>query len=359
MEKRNTEYLKNKAISDSKKYSELCSQMPYYITTWLNAKGANCKLSTRLGYANDMITFLTYLKDVNPLLKNVSVREIPHDFIEQLSFHDINAYQTYLDGGIRSDGHLYQNMQRTRARRMSSLRSFFQFEYKGGMLPADPTANAEKIRLKKEKMIQRLDMQEVHSLVDAVENTSVKGRRKTFCEHTAYRDTAIIKLLLHTGVRISELVGLNLKDVDFESQCIYIIRKGGQPDQVFFNDDTAAALYDYIHLERSKYIEEGTKEDALFISSRGGRFSVRGIQVMLKKFGKDALPNYQGSLHPHTLRKTYGTALYDSTKDIRLVADVLGHDSITTTSKFYVDTGLSGKIAAGAKDVYDTNTDDE
>ena len=348
-------YRQEQFEKDSVKYDELLDQLPYYVATWLNAKAAaNRKLSTRIAYAGDMLLFLRFCKDTNPLLKSTEIRDIPHDFIAQLSSEDIIAFLAYLSGGRRSDGHRYDNASQTRQRRLNSIRSFFKFETSHKYLKTNPADGVESVKVEKDKYIRRLSVDQAVALTENVENKSAisSDRRKKYTEHTEMRDAAIINLLLNTGLRISELVGLNLDDVDFNEMCLYVTRKGGSTDRVYMGDDTAALLYDYIHLERANY-QASDDEMALFLSMRKNRLQVRGVERMLANYGKEALPNFK-NLHPHDLRRTYGTALYDATHDIRLVADVLGHESITTTSKFYVDHKEESKRRAAGLNLFES-----
>lgn len=348
-------YRQEQNIKTTVKYNEVCSQLPYYMITWLNAKAAaNRKLSTRLAYAGDMLLFLRYCVSVNPLLKDTATKDIPLEYMEHLSSEDIIAYLAHLTNGIRDDGHMYTNNEKTRKRRLNSLRSFFKFEYSHKYISDDPTASIEPVKMTNEKFIRKLDADQVDTLVNSLTNNKSSSRRQKFSEKTILRDSAIVELLLNTGVRISELVGLNLNDVDFDSMCMYVTRKGGSIDRVYFNDTTAAALYDYIHSERPNYVKD-ENEQALFLSNRKTRLQVRSVQDMLQKLGEEALPRF-GNLHPHDLRRTYGTALYNSTHDIRLVADVLGHEHVETTNRYYVDSREDNKRRAAMTDVYGRET---
>lgn len=341
-------YRRELTINDTKKLNEICRQLPDYVVSYLNARASNCRLSTRIAYAGDLVIFFNFLCETNPVIASDGPRSIPMDILDQLTFEDINEFQAYLDHGIRADGHMFTNTEAAKARRMSSIRSFFKYEYSHGYLKNDPTAGAERIRLKKDKMIERLNVDEVHTLMDSVINMRVTKTEQPFCKRTNLRDTAILTLLLNTGIRISELVGLDVDDVDFKEMSVYVIRKGGKPDRVFFNDTVAGALNDYIEAERPVYLPS-KDEKALFLSNRKQRMKIRSIQEMIKKYGASALPQ-RTTLSPHKMRKTYGTALYDQTGDIKLVADVLGHDSVDTTARHYIDSSTEHKKrAAGVK----------
>lgn len=344
-------YYQDRLVKENEKLQSLKQTLPDYAVSFLNAKGVSCRTSSVVAYAFDLHLFFQYLQQHNPSLKDISIKDIPINFLSSLTFEDINEYQSYLKHGVRNDGHIYTSNEYTLSRRMSSLRSFFKYQVIHKYLPNDPTQGAERVRLKKEKHIDRLSVTEARKITDAVENVQLSGRARLFREKTKYRDFAIITLLLNSGIRISELIGLNLDDVNFTSSQLTVIRKGGKKDTVYFNDETSAALMTYIELERNRYIGEDDKP--LFYSLRKKRIEVSTVQKMLREYGQHALPETE-RLYPHKFRKTYGTLLYEATGDIEEVANVLGHDSISTTSAHYIDKSERNKRHAGGLNLYGT-----
>ena len=146
------------------------------------------------------------------------------------------------------------------------------------------------------------------------------------------RDVAILTLLLNTGIRVSEMVGIDLQDIDWNEKRIKIFRKGRKEQYVYFNAPVEEALKDYIDYERKTSSED---LNALFISRKGQRISVRAVERLVKKYTASVVPMKR--ITPHKLRSTYATNLYNETGDIYLVADVLGHTSVDTTRKHYAD----------------------
>ncbi len=140
-------------------------------------------------------------------------------------------------------------------------------------------------------------------------------------------------LMLGTGVRVSECVGLDLQDIDLANDRIKVIRKGGYESFVYFGDEVKEALLPY--LEQRNSIQDIVKghENALFLSDRKQRLSVRSVEILVKKYAQTVTTLKK--ITPHKLRSTYGTALYRQTNDIYLVADVLGHKDVNTTKKHY------------------------
>ena len=142
----------------------------------------------------------------------------------------------------------------------------------------------------------------------------------------------MLSLLLGTGMRISECIGIDLKDINLEETAVRIHRKGGKEETVYFSDEVADALDSYME-ERKTAIPEAGHEQALFLSLQNKRMSVRSAELMVKKYAQIVTPLKH--ITPHKLRSTYGTNLYQETGDLYLVADVLGHSDVNTTKKHY------------------------
>jgi site-specific recombinase XerD len=327
----NSEYNRSLREQKRKKLHDLEKNLPRYALPFLDEKELTSQINTCIAYAGDLHTFFGFLTESNPLCKNLDPKDVPASVLEQLTFEDINEYQRYLS---YSDGEFkHLNEEKGIARRMSALRGFFEYGCTHNILQNNPTVGAAKRRKMHKKDIIRMNSEEVNQFLDTVRGSKVAtDRQKSFCEKTKYRDTAILTLLLHTGIRVSECVGLDLEDINFKEHSFSVVRKGGNTANLYFNEEVAIALQDYINLERPHYIESD-KEKALFLSSRKQRMQIRSIQQMVRKYAKIAVPDKK--ISPHKMRSTYGTALYQQTGDIRLVADVLGHKDINTTAQHY------------------------
>lgn len=217
-------------------------------------------------------------------------------------------------------------------RKISSLKSFYNYFFRTEKLATNPAAL---VRLPKlhDKEIIRLDVDEVALLLDAVEQgEGLTAKQKTFHKRTRLRDLALLTLLLGTGIRVSECVGLDINDVDFKNGGIHIHRKGGKEVTVYFGSEVENALQDYLD-ERFGIIPEEGSEQALFLSMQRKRMNVRSVENLVKKYAHIVTPLKK--ITPHKLRSTYGTNLYRETGDIYLVADVLGHSDVNTTKKHY------------------------
>ena len=168
-----------------------------------------------------------------------------------------------------------------------------------------------------------MDVDEVAILLDEVESgENLTKNQQRYHDKTKTRDLALITLLLGTGIRVSECVGLNISDVDLKNNGIKIHRKGGNEAVVYFGEEVRDALLAYLE-ERKKVIAVEGHTDALFLSMQNKRISVRSVQILVKKYSQ--LVTNLKNITPHKLRSTYGTNLYNESGDIYLVADVLGH----------------------------------
>ena len=231
---------------------------------------------------------------------------------------------------------------------MSALRSFYGYFFKRQIITKNPTLLVDMPKLH-EKAIIRLDTDEVASLLDFVEHGGdmLTGQKKVYYEKTKNRDLAIITLLLGTGIRVSECVGLDIQDVDFKNNGIKVTRKGGNEMVVYFGEEVETALKQYLYTTRKATVPLAGHENALFLSTQRKRMGVQAVENMVKKYARQVTPNKK--ITPHKLRSTYGTALYKETGDIYLVADVLGHKDVNTTKKHYAAIDENRRrLAAGA-----------
>ena len=204
--------------------------------------------------------------------------------------------------------------------------------YKNEMIQNNPAVKVDMPKIH-EKNIVRLDIDEVANLLDEVESgENLTERQRRYHEKTKTRDLAMMTLLLGTGIRVSECVGLDMEDVDFKNNGIKIHRKGGAEVSVYFGDEVREALLAYME-ERQKITAEDGSVHALFLSLQNKRISVRSVENLVKKYA--GLVTSLKHITPHKLRSTYGTSLYRETGDIYLVADVLGHKDVNTTRKHY------------------------
>ena len=254
------------------------------------------------------------------------------DVLDQIKAVDLEEYEEYLkvyQAGDKTE----TNGERGLKRKMSSLRSFYAYYFKREMIHTNPTVLVDVPKIH-QKSIIRLEADEVALLLDYIEHggDDLTGQKKVYYEKTKDRDLALVTLLLGTGVRVSECVGLDIEDVDFKNNGIKVTRKGGNEMVVYFGPEVEKALKNYLEVRKNIVPVEG-HEHALFYSTQRKRIGVQAVENLVKKYARQVTTTKK--ITPHKLRSTYGTALYQETGDIYLVADVLGHKDVNTTKKHY------------------------
>jgi len=318
-------------IENSKKLRVLLEKLPRFCRDFFRGIESTTSSRTRIAYAYDLGVFFEFLKNCNPLVKDTPIANLSVDILDQLTPLDIEEYLEYLNY-YRSEDKEYVNRETGKKRKLVSLRSFYNYFYKKQIIKTNP-ASLVSIPKLHEKEIIRLEPDEVALLLDEVEKPeSLTKVQKKFHEKTKVRDLALITLLLGTGIRVSECVGLDINDVDFNNNGIKIRRKGGYEVVVYFGDEVREALLAYLE-DRKKMIPQEGHTNALFLSLQMKRMSVRSVENLVKKYAQGVTKLKK--ITPHKLRSTYGTALYRETGDIYLVADVLGHKDVNTTKKHY------------------------
>lgn len=286
---------------------------------------------TRLAYAYDLGIFFEYMYENNPYCRKHKIAEFPIDILDQIKASDIEEYLNWLKYYIKDDVE-HTNNERGISRKLACLRSFYNFFFRTERIYTNP---AELVKMPKlhEKAIVRLDVDEVASLLDEVEfGENLTKRQKAYHAQTKKRDLAMLTLMLGTGIRVSECVGLDITDVDFKNNGIKVHRKGGYEAIVYFGEEVEYALSDYMQ-ERTHIVPAEGHANALFLSMQKKRMNVRSVENLVKKYSR--LVTSLKNITPHKLRSTYGTALYQESGDIYLVADVLGHKDVNTTRKHY------------------------
>ena len=309
----------------------MIQKLPKFCMDFFIGIDADKSSRTKIAYAYDLQTFFEYMKSANPSLKKYDIRDYPISLLDQISPSDIEEYLFYLKY-YEKDGVVHTNDERGIKRKLASLRTFYNFYFRKEFIDTNP---ASKVTLPKihEKNIIRLDTDEVAQLLDEVESgDSLSKNQQRFHEKTKVRDLALMTLLLGTGIRVSECVGLDVEDIDFRNNGIRLIRKGGSEMVVYFGPEVEKALKDYLEARKAISPLEG-HEHALFYSTQRKRIGVQAVENLVKKYARAITTTKK--ITPHKLRSTYGTTLYQETGDIYLVADVLGHKDVNTTKKHY------------------------
>lgn len=266
-------------------------------------------------YNYDLATFLKYLKIYFKMtsekdFEKIKINDITIDTMKKVKLDDIHAFLAYLKNERGASA-------ATRARKVSSIRVFFQYlTQKTGLLEINPAQNLENPKIEK-RTPKYLSLEESKHLL---KQTSEETRNKE-------RDFAIITLFLNCGMRLSELVGINKSDINFDEEKMTVIGKGNKERTIYLNVACINAIKEYLSV-RPNDITQKESEDALFLSERKERISNRTVQYVVKQeLRKAGLSKYS----THKLRHTAATLMYQSGVDIRALQELLGHESISTT----------------------------
>ena len=321
-------------IDNTLRLREILKTLPPFAKDYFRAVEPTTSARTRISYAYDIRVFFHFLMENNPVYKNYTIEQFEVHDLERLEPVDIEEYQEYLKVYKNDEEKCITKTEKGLARKMSALRSFYGYYFKRQIISKNPTLLVEMPKMH-EKAIIRLDTDEIAMLLDYVDHggDNLTGQRKAYFEKTKNRDLAILTLLLGTGIRVSECVGLDLQDIDFKNNGITVTRKGGNQMVVYFGEEVENALKTYLYTTRKQTVPLSGHENALFLSTQRKRMGVQAVENMVKKYAREVTPNKK--ITPHKLRSTYGTALYKETGDIYLVADVLGHKDVNTTKKHY------------------------
>ena len=325
-------YHEQNDIDNTLKLREVLKTLPPFCRDYFRAIDATTTTKTRISYAYDIRIFFQFLLDQNPMFKDKNMSDFTVDVLDQIKAVDLEEYEEFLkvyQAGDKTE----TNGERGLKRKISALRSFYAYYYKHEMITTNPSVLIDVPKIH-EKNIIRLDTDEVAMLLDYIEHCgdTLTGQKRMYHEKTKDRDLAIVTLLLGTGIRVSECVGLDVEDVDFKNNGIKVTRKGGNEMVVYFGPEVEKALKKYLEV-RENITPLAGHEHALFYSTQRRRIGVQAIENLVKKYAREITTTKK--ITPHKLRSTYGTALYQETGDIYLVADVLGHKDVNTTKKHY------------------------
>jgi site-specific recombinase XerD len=311
------------------KLQNLEKELPTFCSEFFLGIEPRTSVLTRLNYAYDLKIFLNYLS------KNVmekDIKSINLEDIKKITQTDLEKYLAFLAYYKDENGKIHTNKEYSRARRLASLRAMFKYFFNKDKLDSNTAAKVDFPKIH-EKEIIRLDPNEVADILDQSETgTELSEHQKNYHSKTKIRDNAILTLFLGTGIRISELIGLNIDDIDFNSNAFTVVRKGGNSTILYFSDEVANALRKYLD-ERCLSDKISQDEPALFLSMQNRRISTKAVQNLVTKYARIISPLKK--ITPHKLRSTFGTELYRATGDIYVVADVLGHRDVNTTKKHY------------------------
>ncbi len=301
----------SKASTD--KYGDVPQILRNYLNFMIVIKGKSP--NTVKEYYYDLRLFFKFIEAVS---NNISLNEIDtivldnfdENILKQIELNDLYEFMAFINNRHSSNDNY-------RARKVASIRSFFNYLHtRVNFIDYNPAANLDSPKIKK-RMPRYLTLEESINFLNTID-----GKFKA-------RDLAMFSIFLNCGLRLSELVGINLRNINLEKRTLRVIGKGNKERMVYLNDLCIDAIKSY--LEVRPEVTNHTDMDALFISSHGKRISNRMVEIIAKKYFEKAGLDYE-LYSPHKLRHTAATLMYrDGNVDIRTLQELLGHTSLATT----------------------------
>lgn len=340
------------------KLKELQLELPRLCSDYFRAIAQVTSALTRQAYAYDLRLFFQYLSLEEADFSGISPRLMTQEHMKLLSARHIEGFQEYLQYYVKPDAvhekdpeasgsAPVQNQELGIMRKLSSVRSFFDYLFRNEIVPSN---NAALVSMPKRhsKPILYMEKEEVERMVQAIASgEGFSKSQQAYLRNTKRRDMAILMMFLGTGIRVSELVGLDVDDLDFSNSSFMVTRKGGNQTILYFPETVAALLQSYLEERKSVDAMPG-HEHALFLSLQKRRITQRAVENLVKKYALIGAP-LKKRLSPHKLRSTFGTNLYEQTGDIYLVADTLGHADVNTTRKHYASMSDSKRREASKR----------
>ena len=362
-------------VADKRKKEQqlqtIIDDMPVFILDYFR-RIMRLAINTRIQYAYDLKLFFSYLMDSVDEFKGKNLKDLTYDDLNKITLEDIDFYLEYItyyetDVPVKNKEEKRtvqrQNGEYGLNRKMACLKSFFSNLYKIALSKdKDDPNKLEKnlsplIKLEQPKFKEkyRMSQEAIEGFLSAIkygegnEGKFNDTHYKYIKQNTLVRDLCIIALLAETGMRISELVNIDMDHIDFRNKQIKITRKGGKEELLFYNF-SEEFLRDYYKM-RKEIVPKQSNEKALFLSLQRKRITTRAVQLMIDKYAEIQTNK---KISPHTFRRSFATNVYEDTRDVYLVAALIG-DTVGVTTKHYtklredlkrdaVNSYLKGKI---------------
>lgn len=320
---------------------DFLASLPDFVFEYIEMYYSGESLNTQTGYSLDIKIFFDYLRKFR--FKNVEKNEdFTTEHMNEIRAEDLIRFKSYLkeyeSEYTGADGKIVKRIRRNSSyginRKLSSVRGLFVYLYKTDRISQNITDKVDMNRLT-QKIKKPLTTQESMRLVNVIYNGEQFLEGRNLSEYIArkQRDIAIFITYLGTGVRVSELVNLDMKDVCFETSSFIVTRKGGDEQEIFMPPQVENELLKYA--DERNAMENVKEKNAFFISRQGKRMTVSSVEKMLKKYCLLAGITDSDKSRPHALRRTFACRLLEDGVDIKMVAELMGHKNIEVTHKFY------------------------
>ena len=327
--------------------TKILTKLPDFVFDYIEIAYNGESVNTQIGYSMDIKTFLEYLKKFKFRTLD-SIEDITPDMLNEVTLRDLNGFKAYLQE-YESEYITVSGKKAVRKRtnneyginrKLSGIRGLFLYLYKNDYIDHNIT---DKLDFKKvhQKMKKPLTTQDVLNLIEVLYDGEnfFSGRSRAEYLNRKQRDIALFTAYLGTGCRVSELVNLNINDVDFDSSSFIVTRKGGDQQEIFMPIQVENEMLKYI---RERLDEDKAKDsDPLFISRNGKRILPQTVEKNLKNYCRTAGITDPDKMHPHALRRTFACNMIADGVDIKMVAELMGHKNIEVTHRYYTQYAAS------------------
>lgn len=321
--------------------TKILTKLPDFVFDYIEMAYSGESINTQIGYSIDIKTFLQYLKKFK--FKEIEkLEDFTPEMMDEVTLRDLNGFKAYLSEyeseyvspAGRTVKRIRHNNEYGINRKLSGVRGLFSYLYKNDYIKQNIT---DKLDFKKlhQKRKRALTTQDTVRLMDALYNGEeyLEGRMKANYLNRKQRDIALFIAYLGTGCRVSELINLNINDVDLDESSFVVTRKGGDQEEVFMNTQVANEIFAYIDERMS---DDSVKDsDPLFVSRNGTRLTPQAVEKNLKTYCRMAGITDPEKMHPHSLRRTFACNMIEDGVDIKMVAELMGHKNIEVTHKYY------------------------
>ena len=328
-------------MSKHRKLMNFLSKLPDFVFDYIETAYRGESVNTQIGYSIDIKIFLQYLQ-LFKFREVENLEDFTVEHMEQLAARDFMKFQAYLreyeTECVSPLGKVYTRIRKNDEhginRKMSGIRGLFSYLYKHDLITRNET---EKIDFKKihQKMKRPMTTRDTAAFLDCLYDGEkyLEGRDLKEYQNRKQRDIALFTAYLGTGCRVSELVNLNINDVDFDTSSFIVTRKGGDQQEVFMPVQVENGLFEYMQ-ERLK-AENAKDKEALFLNRSGTRLSAQGVEKTMHKYCLMAGITDPDRMHPHALRRTFACNMIADGIDIKMVAELMGHKNIEVTHRYY------------------------
>lgn len=328
--------------------SNILSELPDFVFDFIRKYYDGDSINTQVAYATDIRTYLRFLLKQPQFSHIKKLEDFTPEHLEKVDLNLMLDYKVYLERYentyTTSTGKkktvVLTNSKKGIVRKLCTLRSLYSYLFKSDSIEKDIT---QKLDLPKvhHRIKKPLTVMETMNIIDVIYEGEkyLEGRELALYKKRKQRDIAIFVTLLGTGIRVSELVGLDIEDIDFDNSSLMILRKGGDNQEIPMPLQVENEIY--LYLQERLEIEDAKDKNALFLSNRKRRISVSAVEKMIKKYCSLAGVFNNDKTTVHALRRTFACRLLEEGYDIKLISELLGHKDVVVTSRFYAQHNIT------------------